>query len=181
MDVFLRERRPLRQLEEFPSEEDLGEVTGEWGKINVKRHHVPLEVTRICRHVKKYSTTFTTMVLLSHSTTTSKHCDLQPVFKEVFPLQRVAFHNISLPAPSGAKPFLQRCYGRWAEEVVVWSHSSTSRRMHRLSLQEYMEGLWGSSWRLFSYFFWIISQKLKSFGWGPSTLSTTPKLRFESW
>lgn len=81
VDVFLREGRPLRQLEEFPSGE------------------------------------------------------------EVFPLRRVAFHNISLPAPSGAKPFLERCYGRWADEVVVWSHSSSSRRMHRLSLQEYMEGV----------------------------------------
>ncbi|CAJ1382457.1 unnamed protein product [Effrenium voratum] len=62
-----------------------------------------------------------------------------PSEEEVFPLARAAFHQLSVPVPCGARRFLARCYGdSWAEEAVVWSHSSRSRRLLRLPLAEYL-------------------------------------------
>eukprot|EP00438_Fugacium_kawagutii_P000392 Skav209646 [mRNA] locus=scaffold650:69467:73538:- [translate_table: standard] len=70
-----------------------------------------------------------------------------PEDAEVFPLVRLPFHNLRVPAPCKAQSFLARCYGAsWAEEVVVWSHSSCSRQMHRLPLAKYMEGVWAAGY-----------------------------------
>ena len=82
VDVFLRERRPLQQLAEFPSDE------------------------------------------------------------EVFPLVRLPFHNLLVPAPQNAASFLSRCYGsKWASDVVVWSHSSRTRKLLNVGLASYLEAL----------------------------------------
>jgi len=62
-----------------------------------------------------------------------------PSKEEIFPLQRLPFHNIFVAVPSTPEPFLARCYGpSWAEEAVVWSHSSRGRELLRVSLRNYM-------------------------------------------
>ena len=82
VDVFLRECRPLQQLAEFPSDE------------------------------------------------------------EIFPLTRLPFHDLLVPAPKNAASFLSRCYGsNWANEVVVWSHSSRARKLLNVRLATYLEAM----------------------------------------
>jgi len=66
-----------------------------------------------------------------------------PSDQEIFPLQRVPFHNIVVSAPCMPQPFLARCYGpNWHDEVVVWGHSSRSRHMVRATLSDYV---WASA------------------------------------
>ena len=62
-----------------------------------------------------------------------------PSDDEVFPLIRVRFHNLLLPAPRNAASFLSRCYGsKWASEVVVWGHSSRARKLLRVAFARYL-------------------------------------------
>eukprot|EP00929_Paragymnodinium_shiwhaense_P055293 TRINITY_DN27710_c0_g1_i1.p1 TRINITY_DN27710_c0_g1~~TRINITY_DN27710_c0_g1_i1.p1 ORF type:complete len:356 (+),score=44.34 TRINITY_DN27710_c0_g1_i1:58-1125(+) len=61
-----------------------------------------------------------------------------PSRDEIFPLQRLPFHNISVLAPAHTQDFLCRCYApSWAEEVVVWGHSSRGRVNLRRPLSVY--------------------------------------------
>ena len=82
VDVFLRESRPLKELEEFPGD------------------------------------------------------------SEVFPLIRLPFHNVCIPAPQKSASFLSRCYGsKWASEVLIWSHSSRARKLLRVALAAYLSAV----------------------------------------
>jgi len=68
-----------------------------------------------------------------------------PSEEEIFPLQRVPFHNIVVAAPCNARAFLARCYGgSWADEAVVWGHSS--RQLLRASLQVYCDAVVGAGY-----------------------------------
>ena len=88
VDIFLRERRPLMGLAEFPSDD------------------------------------------------------------EVFPLMKLRFHNLLIPAPRNAPDFLSRCYGNnWASEVLVWSHSSRARKLLRVALAAYLTAVDASGYR----------------------------------
>ena len=63
-----------------------------------------------------------------------------PSHAEIFPLQRLPFHNITVAAPREPEPVLTRQYGRaWASEAVIWSHSC--RRLLRLSVGAYEEAV----------------------------------------
>lgn len=62
-----------------------------------------------------------------------------PSQSEVFPLQRVPFHNITVAAPRRPDSFLGRCYGAtWREEAVVWGHSSRGRELLHAMLPDYV-------------------------------------------
>lgn len=61
-----------------------------------------------------------------------------PSAAEIFPLQRLPFHNISVAAPARPDAFLGRCYApSWATDVVVWGHSSRGRLLLHRSIEEY--------------------------------------------
>lgn len=61
-----------------------------------------------------------------------------PSKEEVFPLQRVPFHNITVAAPRAPDDFLCRCYGQsWNSEAVVWGHTARGRVLLRSPLAEY--------------------------------------------
>ena len=69
-----------------------------------------------------------------------------PSATEIFPLQRLPFHNITVPAPKDPADCLARCYGAsWASEAVVWSHSC--RRLLRVPLGVYNEAVAASGYR----------------------------------
>jgi len=67
-----------------------------------------------------------------------------PSWHEVFPLQRLPFHNIFVSVPHSPEPFLARCYSpACLEDVVVWSHLSTKdgRKCFRTHVSSYNEAL----------------------------------------
>jgi len=60
---------------------------------------------------------------------------------KIFPKAKLTTKNARFPLPDAVK-FLDRCYGAtWSSEVVVWSHTSLSRQMYRLPLEEYMKAM----------------------------------------
>jgi hypothetical protein len=65
-----------------------------------------------------------------------------PSYSEIFPLQRVPFHNLSLPVPQAPDFFFERCYSPlWLEEAVVWGHTSCGRTCFRAPLDRYNQAV----------------------------------------
>eukprot|EP00927_Polykrikos_kofoidii_P050167 TRINITY_DN44091_c0_g1_i1.p1 TRINITY_DN44091_c0_g1~~TRINITY_DN44091_c0_g1_i1.p1 ORF type:complete len:343 (-),score=47.36 TRINITY_DN44091_c0_g1_i1:120-1148(-) len=65
-----------------------------------------------------------------------------PSREEIFPLRRVAFHDIMVNVPKESDAFLSRCYETSClDEVIVWGHSARGRTLFCAPLAAYVEAV----------------------------------------